>query len=807
MLRRFLDGPMEGVEEILFAVRVPGRDHWYANFGNYASDTGRGKARAFKRADGVYWAYGEGGRLCRLNLRTGRLTVLLDDPKGGVRDPHVHYDGRTILFSYRKGGTHPYHLHELRADAPTGSPQAGLRQLTDGPDDDIEPVYLPCGDIAFVSSRCRRFVPCWHTRVGILYRCDPDGGNIRMLSSNVEHENTPWVLRDGRLVYTRWEYVDRNQNVFHHLWTVNPDGTAAMVLFGNQHPGTAMLDAKPIPGTNRVVASFSPGHGRPEHMGHITIVDPGTGPDNRAATTRLSRRMFRDPYAFSQDCFLVADGRGIHVMDGRGRTELVYALPKGQGRLACHEPRPLRPRPREPVVPDRVDPAAPTGRLVLLDIHKGRNMRGVKRGEIKKLLVLEQLPKPVNFAGGQEPLTIGGTFCLERIVGTVPVEPDGSAYMEVPALRSLFFVALDGADLSVKRMQSFLTVMPGETTGCVGCHEDRVYSPHEKPDPLALRRPPSRVQPIRGVPDVLDYPRDVQPILDRHCVRCHNPHRPDGRVDLCGDRTPGYSISYWTMMTQGLISDGRNTRHSNLPPRAIGSVASKLLGLIDGSHHQAALSPHERTVVRLWIESGAVYPGTYAALGSGMSAAQLPVQTIVRRCASCHRGKPRRSRRASKGTPYLQFGKGGPARPLIRRPTIRQVTRVCWLAYYQFGEAGSHQSLCNLSHPRKSLLLLAPLARAAGGLERCAPTVFADAADPDYKEILASIRGAADRLRQTKRFDMPGFRPNRHYVREMQRFGILPTTLKPTDPVDPYATDRAYWRSFYPSPRAASAGE
>jgi hypothetical protein len=196
-----------GIDEIVFAVRQPGKDgHWYANFG--------------------YWSfepdsplYGEGGRLCRLNLRIGKLSVLLDDPRGGVRDPQVHYEGRKILFSYRPGGQPYYHLYEIDLDG------TGLRQLTDGPYDDFEPTYLPDGDIVFCSSRCKRWVPCWSTLVANLHRCNPDGGNIRMISSNIEQENTPCVLNDGRLLYTRWEYVDRSQVAFHHLWTMNPDGT------------------------------------------------------------------------------------------------------------------------------------------------------------------------------------------------------------------------------------------------------------------------------------------------------------------------------------------------------------------------------------------------------------------------------------------------------------------------------------------------------------------------------------------------------------------------------------------------------
>ncbi|MCU0871801.1 MAG: hypothetical protein MUE50_05605 [Pirellulaceae bacterium] len=201
LLQSMLEGDMRGVDEIVFAVRVPGRDHWYVSFGYYSCDYGPPADHAFgKYPDGESLrGYGDGGRLCRLNLRTGQLTVLLDDPLGGVRDPQVHYDGQKVLFSYRRGGTATYHLYEINIDG------TGLTQLTDGPDDDIEPAYLPDGGIVFGSSRCRRFVNCWYSRVATLYRCDADGSNLRMLSSNNDHDNTPWVLPDGRILYMRWE--------------------------------------------------------------------------------------------------------------------------------------------------------------------------------------------------------------------------------------------------------------------------------------------------------------------------------------------------------------------------------------------------------------------------------------------------------------------------------------------------------------------------------------------------------------------------------------------------------------------------
>jgi len=751
-------GPLPGgVEEIIFAVRQAGGDpHWYANFGHWSSDPNKKM-------------YGARGRLCRLNLRTGRLKVLINDPKGAVRDPQVHYDGRKVLFSWRRGGTDHFNLYEINING------TGLRQITRGPWDDIEPTYLPDGDIMFCSSRCNRFVGCWHTPVAILYHCDADGGNIRPLSANPEHDNTPWPLPDGRILYTRWEYVDRSQVKFHHLWTMNPDGTNQMVYFGNMHPSTTMIDAKPIPGTDKVLASFAPGHGKREHMGIITIIDPNDGPDNRSLARSVSigsKNWFRDPYPLTENAFLVAYRDKLALMNGKGELWRLYALPPEDVKAGalCHEPRPVRPRPRERVIPPRTDPDKSTGRLVLADVNFGRNMRGVKRGEIKKLLVLEVLPKPVNFNGGPVPLTIGGTFLLERILGTVPVEADGSAYMELPALRSLFFVALDANDMSVKRMHSFLTVMQGETTSCGGCHEPRTAAPPPVRTAalLATRRPPSRIEPIADVPDVFDFPRDIQPVLDRNCLKCHDYDKRSGGVILSGDRGPWYSHSYVTLLSRRQFVDGRNGL-GNSAPRTVGSSASPLMKKISGGHHDVKATPLERKKVRLWIETGATYPGTYAALATGMVNVSANKAVLARRCAACHPGgKPRTDKHL----------------------------------------------LLNLTRPEKSIVLLAPLARKAGGLELCKlkkgvkarnarVPVFADTRDPDYRMLLGDVARAKRALDRIKRFDMPGFRPNVHYLREMKRYGILPSSSDPARAPDVYAMDRAYWKSLWCRPAAA----
>jgi hypothetical protein len=319
-----------------------------------------------------------------------------------------------------------------------------------------------------------------------------------------------------------------------------------------------MIDAKPIPNTDLVVANFSPGHGVNEHAGIATIVSQKLGPDDKSAAWSIHKgSLVKDPYPLSTNCFIAARNKEIVIMDNSGKVEPIFVY-KGEGNL--NEPRPIMKRTREPIVPDNVKPTQETGCFVLANVYESRNLNGVKNGEIKKLLILESLPKPVNFSGGPDLVSWLGTFTLERVVGTVPVESDGSAYFEVPAGRQFFFVALDDKDLSIKRMQSFTTVMPGEVLSCVGCHENRNKTPDFKlsNNLMALKRPPSRIQTFDGYPDVLDFNRDIQPILNKYCVECHNYQRREGKNHSCGRPWSRGSHSNFSLLAHNEVVDGRN---------------------------------------------------------------------------------------------------------------------------------------------------------------------------------------------------------------------------------------------------------
>ena len=802
---------MNGTEEIVFCTRPLCQCHlMYATFGEYADEWTKE----------VYPKIGSAVK--KLNLKTGKVTTLLDDPNGNIRDVRVSYDGGKVLFAWRhvppEAKTHEarikcvYHLFEMNADG------SGVRQITDGPDDDFDGCYLPDGRILFGSGRCRRFIPCNRVRTSNLYRCDADGKNVLPLSSNVLLEDRPAVLPDGRIVYTRWDYVDRATETFRDLWVMNPDGTNQQLLWGGSEEGRAyqrfhaQCDAQPVPGTRQVVCTFSPAFGYRENAGHLYLVDLNKGPDDDAAAHRIGpdvskalgwsignggarcMKGFRDPYPLSGDRFLVARGCDLQLVNRQGACETLWT-----DTMMVHDPQPLKPRPREPVFAKRIDLSKDRGVFVLADVYQSRNMENIPRGTIKRLLIMEDLPKSASRHGPRG--AHGGHISLHRIIGEVPVEEDGSANFEVPALRAVMFAALDEKGIAVKRMQNFTQVMPGEVQGCVGCHEKRTGNSGREVRKrqgalLAAARAPSKPIKPTGVPDVFVYRRDIQPILDRNCTSCHSTEKAEAHVILSADLSEWRSLSYDMLYAFDQISRATGWRENgNHGSYEFGTGASPLMKKLDGSHHNVKVSTQEWDLMRLWIESSAHYSGTYAThnhfenqIGAqrnkeliengnvggdwwftSFSKARLaePLEAIAqRKCYACHGnmytlGRLRREQRGdcSKST------NGCPPE---------------WLNSPNYS-----YTLFNMTHPEKSPFLAAAMPRELGGYGWCtnkqgkAVQAFTGKDDPDYKAVLKLIAEADARQRELGRLEYLGYRPKPYYVYWMNRFGILPPRNRP----------------------------
>jgi hypothetical protein len=785
---------------VVFAARPLIRtQHAYETFGRYAS-------RETSLINVV------GGKLCIWDSATGQVEVLLDDPKGAVRDPAVDYDGETIVFAYRRGDDHRYHLHTIRADG------TGLRQITDGDYDDVEPCWLPNGEIAFVSGRAQRWVPCYVSEVGTVFRCDRNGRNLRRVTVHVDQDLRPWPLPDGRVGFTRWEYIDRHEQGSYHLWVCNPDGSGLTVAKLGDGGRVGWIDHKPI--DNRRIVAVRSHKQRKWHTGVPVIIDLAAGaesdlPDQKhrwrgvrplrgcGRVDRETAVLSRDPCPITERWFMVCGDDGLYLVDDRrGKRQRVVSNRELGKNMAAHEPMLLARRDRQPVIPDMVNPDARTGTLVMVDFFAGRpsSIRGIEPGLVDRILVLENLPSPVRTTHQPYQFGYGSIWNIKRHLGTFPVESDGSAAVELPAARSLQLVALDKQGRALKRMNAALTVMPGETLTCLGCHDLRHATPANPPEKLlATQRAPSKLN-REGIGEFVDYQRDIQPVWDEHCIRCHNTDKQAARMSLTGDRGLGYPHSMVSLVGGRYISAVACRGPASLRPGSVGALASPLLTMLDKGHHKVQLSDKQRKLLIRWIEIGAPYSTLHASDGTGIMRARDLMHferingMIDKRCASCHFSAEDREKLADKswrGRSRLSLMLGSKKRRALAEAGARRIDRTT--------VAGSF--LFNLNHPAKSLILRAPLGKEAGGLGWCRRegtddgAVFTGKDDPDYRMLLETARDAADRINAV---DLPGFAPHEHYWRQMKRFGIVPDDFNPDgDPYDLRQIDARYNQRQY----------
>ena len=491
-----------------------------------------------------------GASLCVLDLdgRYGTVRTLVDDRGGVIRDPDVSFDGERVLFAWKKSlDEDDYHLYEMRVA------DGEVRQLTDGLGfADYEATYLPSGEIVFNSTRCVQIVDCWWTEVSNLYTCDADGNYLRRLSYDQVHTNFPTITPDGRVIYTKWEYSDRGQIYPQGLFEMKPDGTGQTELYGNNSffP-TAIMHARAIPGTGKLVAIFSGHH--THQNGWLGTLDPRLGRQENSGAQLIapirkteavhvdqygqSGHQFQYPYPLSETEFIVAmrpEGTaryGIYWVNADGERELLASDPA----ISCNQPVPVRPRPIPHARPRLADYERDTGTVYLHDIYDGPGLVGVERGGIKSLRViaLEYRAAGVGSngnagpAGGamiSTPVSIQGTWDVKRILGTTPVHEDGSACFTVPAQTPVYFQALDADGFAAQTMRSWVALQPGEAVSCVGCHEDKNSAPLAVNTSLAMRGGPKELRPWRGPSGSsgFSFPTEIQPILDRHCVSCHH---------------------------------------------------------------------------------------------------------------------------------------------------------------------------------------------------------------------------------------------------------------------------------------------
>ena len=664
---------------------------------------------------------------------TGEVRTLLELPNGVVRDPEVSFSGDRIVFAMRKDIKDNYHIYEMASHG------TAIKQLTFAKDvTDIDPLYLADDHIAFSSTREPKFCMCNRHIMANLFRMDKDGANIHQIGKSTLFEGHGALLPDGRILYYRWEYIDRNFGDAQGLWTTNPDGTNHAVYWGNNtfSPG-GVIDARPIPGTQKIICTFTSCHDRP--WGALAIVDRRLGLDGPDPVLNMwpenARRLmarqgnqqygfdnfkqvqpkYEDPYPLDDSFFLCsrmtgqAEQMGIYLIDVFGNEICLHKEDKDQG---CFDPMPLGARPRPAQVPNRKDFQKGTGAVYVTNVYEGTHMEDVAPGAIKTLRVVESPEKrfwvPSAQWGGQgqeNPAVAWHDFNNKRIIGTVPVEADGSVYFEMPADTWVYFQLLDDKGMMVQSMRSGMIVQSGETIGCVGCHDNRHKAPlvAQTHMPLAMRDKPRKLKDWYGPPRLFDYMAEVQPVFDKHCVTCHDYGKEGSeKLILAGDRTHTFNASYNELWRKKYIKAVGAGPETMMPAYGWGSHTSKMMKTLLAGHNDVKLDAESFDRLATWIDINGPYYGTYAS-----------------------------------AYPHNLSGRS----PL----TNKQVERLTELTGVPFFNLARHTSnrgpQVSFDRPELSPCL-------AG---------FKDKNDPKYVEALAIVTEGAHMLRRMPRADMEGF--------------------------------------------------
>ena len=726
---------------------------------------------------------------------------LIDASQGEILDAELSYDGTQLLFSWKKDKDTNYDIYLINLAG------TGLKQLTKHPGNDFNASWLPDGGIAFLSDRDNNYAYCMHSSSAVLYRMQLDGTGIKRLSANYLSDIAPHVINDGKIIYCRWEYVDRFQIPCQGLWAQNPDGTGLKRLFGGRFTGIAsdpvtLSEAKSVPGTKKIIATLTGHNGG--ICGGIGIIDPAKGSDNLEGLTtilgeavvmgaqakRNEKQKYEFAYPVNTSYFLVSNDGSIQMSTYDGK-DVTTILEKGKGpavnKLGFYAALPVQSRAKEPVIQSSLPPQAEgmTAKVFMQDVYVGLEddiAKGtLKRGDIKQIRVVEGLGKSNKGSQSQRAfcwqfpvVSAGATMEPKKTVSVVNVEADGSAMFEIPPMKPVFFQALDADGRVIQRMRTFAQFMPGEVQGCTGCHMDRNNSVPTSTIGgstriIALKKPMQTMNgaPWHEHPSAFSYPEQVQPIWDKHCVSCHNAKTQPGGIDLSGDRTDLFNVSY-----DNLVRDGANrnpsktgarpedfphTLVSYIPsyngsehrymakeyfhPKSWGSYKSKLADLIVADHpdkngkKRTALTDLEKRTVYAWIDYNIPYYPTshtnHPELPHGMRELvpknfDATLKDVAeRRCVSCHT-KPIPS------TGWFAWCDSKKPRTLPLKFYLR------W------------------EQPELNNFMLAPLAKSAGGTEQCGKVIFQDKNDPDYQKLLHAFDAIHELVKEIPRMDMPG---------------------------------------------------
>jgi len=712
--------------------------------------------------------------------------------KGFIFDIHPSYDGETLLMTYKEDRDKPFHIWEINTDG------TGLRQITDGPYHDVTPAYYPDGRIVFSSTRCEMYAMCQDHLATTLFICDEDGNDIRRIAYDTLCSITPSVMNDGTIAASRWEYMDKTLWTWQGLWTVHPNGRMLQLLYGQTlHYPEALTTPRPVPGTNEVVFVMTGHYQHP--VGDLGIVNRRKGVENPDAARKITDRTwlyfeanhgnrwtrhrahpefrsrlneYTNPWPFSRELSLAS-----YLGDPRGRESvvlvdhgsvLVFPL-HTDSEGGAFSPVALSEREKPNAIVGDAPQGEGKGTFYVQDIYEGLLQQGVERGDVDGLRVWRQTEKKYNTEGGRihdhYPLIGWGTYYVKELYGTVPVEDHGRIMFHAPANVELYFSAVDDRGREIQRMGSITQITPGDAIGCVGCHEPRDMAPppvagpdtnmmwSQKPEtptpPPWVEDPPEPDgDTIKGYP--INYPEQVQPVFDRHCIECHNPTDHAGGIDLTGDKSRFFNMSYENLVVRnsGLHHSDDHTYvqyyhlghgpGGHFPALKTGSMVSKLVEMLLDGHQGVELTEEEINTVTIWIDANIPYYGTW------------------------EMSRPR----TRGGRDLFQTLSEGTWSDYEMAPSRNRIQNSQWFAKVEgiMSELGldygwENTDLINFTRPEYSRLLLENLSSEAGGRADPEDATFQNTGDENYQKLLEAIKEGAADLERYPRMDMPDARP------------------------------------------------
>jgi formylglycine-generating enzyme required for sulfatase activity len=582
----------------------------------------------------------------------GKLTTLYRPQKGRyVGELDLHFDGARLLFTQSDAAN--WKLCEIGVDG------TGLRTASQMPDDvdAMDGCYLPNGKIVFGATASYQSVPCWHgqKRVSNLYLMGGDGENVRRLCFDQDHNFHPTVLPTGQVIYHRWDYTGICHIFQRELMTMNPDGTQQRAAYGsNSWYPNSLFFPRPLPDSSGRLISILSGYHGVHRMGQLVIIDPRSGTQEAAGIVqRITGRgkpvepqvrdalplgdwpMFLHPYPLSEKYFLVScwmnarSSWGIYLADVFDNLVLVREMPG----YALLEPTPLGRRPQPPAIPEHVDLAKNDATVYINDVYTGPGLAGVPRGTIKGLRLVGYHFGYRGLAGSDK-IGYGGPWDAMRILGTVPVENDGSASFHIPANTPVAVQTLDAEGKAVQLMRSWFTAMPGERVSCVGCHE-RPKDVANVRLTTAAAKAPRRPTPWYGPPRGFDFEREVQPVVDKYCVSCHDGSKldlADLRSEADGGKSTPKPIGYVSRLhPDHLAATGGKLRYSPaydvlvhyirrvgveddvslLTPGEYHADTSELVQMLQKGHHGVTLDKEAWDRIVTWIDLNGPCHGTW----------------------------------------------------------------------------------------------------------------------------------------------------------------------------------------------------